>query len=119
MGLVSIRGAITAENDREDMLDKTEKMLVKIIEENCLKISDIKSILFTATRDLDKVYPAVAARKLGITMAALMCMQEMYVEGSLEKCIRVTVTAESSKNQDEVAHVYMGEAERLRPDLKK
>jgi len=48
-----------------------------------------------------------------------MCMQEMYVEGSLEKCIRVMVTVKSDKAQSEACHVYMGEAERLRPDLKK
>lgn len=119
MGLINIRGAVTAENTKDDILDKTEKMLIKIIEENGLKISDISSVLFTATKDLDKAYPAVAARKLGITRAALMCMQEMYVEGSLEKCIRVMVTAESDKKQKSACHVYMGEAERLRPDLKK
>ncbi len=119
MSIINIRGAITAENTKDDILDKTEKMLISIIDENGLKIDDILSILFTATKDLDKVYPAVAARRIGITRAALMCMQEMYVEGSLEKCIRVMVTVKSEKEQKEANHVYLGEAERLRPDLKK
>jgi len=119
MSFISIRGAITAINTREDILAKTEKMLRAIIEENDIKNEDIIPILFTATKDLDKVYPAVAARSIGITRAALMCMQEMYVEGSLEKCIRVMVTVKSDKAQSEACHVYMGEAERLRPDLKK
>ncbi len=119
MGLINIRGAITCENTKDDILEKTEVMLTKIIEENNLKIEDITAVLFTATRDLDAVYPAVAARKIGITRAALMCMQEMYVVGSLPKCVRVMVTAESDKKQAEANHVYLGEAERLRPDLKK
>ena len=119
MSFINIRGAITAENTREDILAKTETMLKAIIDENNIKTEDILSVLFTATKDLDKVYPAVAARGLGITRAALMCMQEMYVEGSLPKCIRVMVTVKSDKAQAEANHVYLGEAERLRPDLKK
>ena len=119
MSFINIRVAITAENTKEDILAKTELMLKRIIEENDIETDDILSILFTATKDLDKVYPAVAARGLGITRAALMCMQEMYVEGSLQKCIRVMVTVKSDKNQKEANHVYMGEAEKLRPDLKK
>lgn len=117
--LINVRGAITCENTKEDILEKTEEMLVKIIEENNLKIEDITAVLFTATKDLDKVYPAVAARKIGITRAALMCMQEMYVEGSLEKCVRVMVTAESDKTQLQANHIYLGGAKKLRPDLKK
>lgn len=119
MSTINIRGAITCENTKEDILEKTEEMLVKIMKDNSLEIDDIYAILFTATKDLDKVYPAVAARKIGITRAALMCMQEMYVEGSLEKCVRVMVTAESEVKQAEVNHVYLGGAEKLRPDLKK
>ena len=119
MSFINIRGAITAENTKEDILAKTEIMLKAIIEENDVKNEDILSILFTATKDLDKVYPAVAARDLGITRAALMCMQEMYVEGSLPKCIRVMMSVKSDKPQSEAKHIYMGEAEKLRPDLKK
>ena len=68
---------------------------------------------------MDAVYPAVAARALGITEAALICMQEMYVAGSLEKCIRCVVICEIEKKQSEVTHVYLEKAAVLRPDLKK
>lgn len=115
--MICIRGAVTAENTREDILSKTKEMLESIIDKNNLSVENILSIFFTATKDLTAVYPAVAAREINITKAALMCFQEMHVDGSLEKCIRVTLTAESDKKQSEAVHVYMGGAVVLRPDL--
>ena len=114
----SIRGAVTAaENSRECILESSRELIKSIIEKNSLKIDDIVSIVFTATRDLDKAYPAVAARQLGITEAALMCVQEMYVEGSLEMCIRVMVTVDNGIKQKDAKHVYLGGAKVLRPDI--
>ena len=112
-----IRGAITAENNtREDILLNTRQLLKEIIEANDIKIEDIVSILFTATKDLNAAYPAVAARELGIVDASLMCMQEMYVVGSLEMCIRVQMSVETEKAQKDMKFVYLKEAEVLRPD---
>lgn len=113
-----IRGAITAEkNTREEILQQTKKMLTEIMEKNQLTLSDILSIQFTATKDLDAAYPAVAARELGITDAALFCMQEMYVVGSLPMCIRCSVFCEGDKKQSQAVHVYLEGARVLRPDL--
>ena len=78
---------------------------------------DVASVLFTATPDLDAVYPAVAARQLGWTHTALMCVQEMAVPGSLPRCIRVLVHWNTERAIDEIQHVYLHEARRLRPDL--
>ncbi|MGE4214940.1 MAG: chorismate mutase [Anaerotignaceae bacterium] len=116
---ICIRGAVTAENTKDDILAKTKELLLEIIKENKLEIDDITAVFFTSTKDLDKVYPAVSARNIGITDAALMCFQEMYVEGSMEKCIRVTVMVESDKKQKNAKHVFLGEAQKLRPDLKR
>ena len=97
---VCIRGAITADkNEREEILSKTKEMLLAIIEKNNLNLEEITSVLFTATSDLDKVYP-------------------LNIEGSLRKCIRVMVTAENGKTQKEAKHVYLGGAKILRPDIK-
>ena len=116
----AIRGAITVEeNDREQIYEATSEMMQQIIELNNIKKEDIVSIIFTATNDLDKAYPAVAVRKMGITGAALMCVQELYVEGSLRKCVRVMVTVEGDYRRDNLKHVYLRGAEVLRPDLKR
>lgn len=113
-----IRGAITVEdNSKEQILINTTLLLKEIIHRNNVSVDDIISILFTATGDLDQAYPAVAAREIGIVHAGLLCMQEMYVQGSLPMCIRVMIHITSPKTQREMDHVYLKEAIRLRPDL--
>jgi cytidylate kinase len=112
-----IRGAITVNEDtRDEVLAKTECMLNEIIAQNNLKIEDISSVMFTATSDIKSVYPAVAARMIGIVDASLMCMQEMHVEGSLRMCVRAAVSIETDKTQAEMVNVYLEGAKVLRPD---
>lgn len=116
--MICIRGAITVEqNDKQQILQATKNMIQMIIEQNQLVLSDIIEIQFTMTKDLDAVYPAVAAREMGITDAALMCMQELYIKGSLEKCIRCAVLCNTDKKQKEAIHIYLEKAKILRPDL--
>ena len=115
-----VRGATTvSENSEKEILYATGEMLSSIMKNNDLRISDIMQIQFTMTKDLDAVYPAVAARNIGITEAALMCVQELYVKGSLEKCIRCAVLCDVDKKQKEAIHVYLEGAKKLRPDLNK
>ena len=117
MAVRMIRGAITTENDKEEILADTTALLQEIIARNALAVEDIVSIWFTATRELTAVYPAVAARAIGITEAGLMCGQELYIEGSMPKCVRVLVTIDTDLAQGAMQHVYLKDAVRLRPDL--
>ena len=117
-----IRGAITVEHNRTDeILEATSKLLSTIIEKNTLMdenlVQDIVSVIFTATTDLDAVYPAVAAREMGWTNVPLLCMQEMEVVSSLRKCIRVLIHWNTEREQSEMHHIYLGGARLLRPDL--
>ncbi len=114
----SIRGATTVtKNSKEEILESTEKLLIEILSQNNIEIEHIVSIFFTMTKDLDKVYPAVSARNIGITEASLMCMQELYVENSLQKCIRVMININSEKKQSEMKHIYLKGAKVLRKDI--
>lgn len=118
MGISSIRGAITIEeNTKENIIKNTTELLEQIIYQNDLKIENIINILFTATKDITKEYPAVSARQIGITQASLMCLQEMDVENSLEMCIRVMLTVNTEKSQSQVKHIYLKNAKILRPDI--
>lgn len=113
-----IRGATTVESNTEnEILKNTEELLQEIIKVNNIKPNDVLSVIFTATRDLDAVYPAVAARQMGLNNAGLMCMQEMYVKGSLEKCIRVMLFTLSEKQITDIKHIYLKKAICLRPDI--
>ena len=112
-----IRGATTvSENEAEVILEATRELLEQIIEENGVREADVASVFFTTTPDLDAVYPAVAARQLGWTHTALFCMQETAVAGSLPRCIRVLVHWNTERTNDQIYHVYLREARRLRPD---
>lgn len=119
MGVVSIRGAITVEeNTKEAILEATHEMLEAILKNNELTLEALIQLHFSCTKDLDAAYPAVAARALGITEASLMCFQEMYVVNSLERCIRVDVLVEAQHlNRKTIKHQYLREAKKLRPDL--
>ena len=113
-----IRGAITVETNTENaILSATRTLLEQIVAANELIIGDIASVTFTATADLDAVYPAVAAREMGWTHTPLLCMQELAVRGSLPRCIRVLIHWNTERAPDEIRHVYLGEARKLRPDL--
>jgi len=92
-------------------------LLEHIITTNALDVTDIASVIFTATPDLDAVYPAVAAREMGWTDIPLLCMQEMAVQGSLPRCIRVLLHWNTDHAQADIHHVYLGEARALRPDI--
>ena len=116
--MISIRGAITTENTKEDIIESTKILLTEIIQVNGIETEDIISIMFTATQDLTKAAPAAAAREMGILNAALMCLSEMKVEDSLRKCIRVQLNAEVKDiSQNQAKHIYLRKARSLRPDL--
>lgn len=118
MSIGVIRGAITIDkNTKEDILQNTTILLKEIIDKNNINIDDVVSIIFTATDDIDEVYPAVAARNLNITNAGLLCFQEMKVKNSLKMCIRVMFQIITDKTQDKMHHIYLKEAVVLRPDL--
>lgn len=113
-----VRGAITVDlNDREQILSATRQMLALLIRRNGIDKQDVASAQFTVTKDLDAEFPALAARQLGWLEVPLLCGYEISVPGSLERCIRVLVHWNTSHGQDEIEHIYLGGAERLRPDL--
>jgi len=118
MSVCALRGATTVtENSREAILDAAREMLLDLVSRNQLEPDSIVSAWFTATPDLDAAAPAAAARELGWTQAALLCVQEMPVDGSLSMCVRVLVLWNTGKPQAEMKHSYLRGAKVLRPDL--
>lgn len=86
---------------------------------NNLVETDLISMIFTVTTDLDQAFPALAVRNCGITQTPLMCATEIPVPGSLPKCIRVLIHCNSNISKEQVTHVYLREAVALRRDLVK
>ncbi len=115
-----VRGATTVqENTRDAILKATRQMLALMIRRNQINAADIGSAIFTVTRDVSAEFPALAARQLGWLGVPLLCGYEIDVPGSLPNCIRVLIHWNTNKLQDEIEHVYIHDAVRLRPDLSK
>ncbi len=115
-----VRGATTVtENSREAILNATRQMLALLIRRNQVKSTDIASAIFTVTKDLYAEFPALAARQLGWLEVPLLCGYEIEVPGSLPRCIRVLVHWNTDVPQNEIQHIYIHDAVRLRPDLSK
>lgn len=113
-----VRGATTVENNsRDEILDETRKLLALMIRFNDIRSEDVACAMFTVTRDLDAEFPALAARQLGWLEVPMLCSYEISVGGSLQKCIRILIHWNTDKAQNEVTHVYINGAQRLRPDL--
>ncbi|WP_077621736.1 chorismate mutase [Sediminibacillus massiliensis] len=116
-----VRGATTVEeNEGQQIIENTKKLIEEMADANGIMPDDIATVLVSMTTDLDAVFPAKALRKLeGWTYVPVMCMQEIEVRGSLKQCIRVMMTVNTDKTQEQINHVYHHKAKQLRPDLLK
>jgi chorismate mutase len=120
MACRGVRGATTVErNDREEILSATRQLLALMVRRNAVDKLDVASAIFTTTPDLDAEFPALAARQLGWLDVPLLCGHELSVPGSLPRCIRVLVHWNTDRTQQEIEHIYIRDAVRLRPDLSK
>ena len=117
MRLFALRGAISVEeNDADQILAGTERLMREIIERNGLTPERMVSCIFTTTPDLNAQFPAVAARNIGLSSVPLLCAQEIPVPGALPSIIRVLVH-HYAPDDHQPHHVYLGEARALRLDL--
>ena len=117
MSTMAIRGAITVKENAASNIEKAAvRLLARIIRINNLQRDCIAFLVFTCTGDLDAQYPAAGIRHAGYTEIPMICVSEMPVAGSLERCIIILVVVNADENQ-EVRHVYLEGAKKLRPDL--
>ncbi len=117
MRLFALRGATTVTaNDAGAILDATEELMREIVARNGLAAADLVSCIFTLTEDLDAEFPAVAARRIGLSAVPLLCAREVPVPGSLPHVIRVLIHCYAPA-EHRPQHVYLGEATALRLDL--
>jgi chorismate mutase len=103
-------------DERETVLRATRELLALMIHLNEIHKEDVASAIFTTTPDLNSAFPATAARQLGWLDVPLMCAHEIEVAGSVTMCIRVLLHWNTDKSQHAIQHVYLKEAQRLRPD---
>ncbi len=115
----AIRGATTVlENSKEAIQEAVTELLDELETHNQIDPDQIISITFSVTRDLDAIFPAAIARQRPYwNNIPLLDVQEMHVEGSLERCIRFLIHINMPETQaKKVVHPYLREAKNLRPD---
>jgi chorismate mutase len=111
-----IRGATTVTaNNKESILAATQELLKEMAQANSVKVDDIAAILFTTTSDLNAEFPASATRELGLpSNLALLCGHEMNVPSDLPRCLRILMLVNTEKGPEEITHVYLGKAKKLK-----
>jgi chorismate mutase len=119
MPIRGIRGATTVTADEPDLiLQATRELLEEILAENeGMQTEDIASAIFTVTDDLASTFPAQGARQMGWGLVPMLCAREIPVPSSLPRVIRVLVHWNTELSQDQITHVYLKDAVKLRPDL--
>ena len=112
-----IRGATTASgNSVEEIEEVVVELINELISRNNLPKTNLLSITFTTTKDLDACFPASIARKcIGLNSVAFLDCQQMYVSSDLDFCIRIMAQVLLPKNSS-INHPYLRGATKLRSD---
>jgi len=116
--VAALRGATTVDADTpEQVTERIQALLAALLERNGLRHDDLVSIVFTATGDVVSMFPAAAARAMGLGDVPLLCARELDVVGSTPRCLRVLVHVTTDRPRHELHHVYLEGARGLRDDL--
>jgi chorismate mutase len=114
----AIRGATRVDrDDRDHVLRRSRELVRAFLAENGLGSKDVVSMLFSATPDIRSVAPALAARQLGLHDVALLCVQEMAVDGAMPGVIRFLAHVEVESPDVPLRNVYLHGTETLRADI--
>ena len=116
--LRAVRGATTADEDTAEHVSERVQVLVRaMLERNGIGHDDLVSIIFTATDDLVSIFPAAAARAVGLGDVPLLCARELGIVGGTPRCVRVLMHLYTDRARAELHHVYLEGARGLRDDL--
>ena len=112
-----VRGATTASgNSVKEIEDAVVELIDELISRNNLIKTNLLSITFTATKDLNACFPASIARKHnGLDSVAFLDCQQMYVSNDINFCIRIMAQVLLPSNHP-VNHPYLRGASKLRAD---
>ena len=112
-----IRGATTASgNSVKEIEVAVVELINELISRNNLIKTNILSITFTATNDLNACFPASIARKLnGLDSVAFLDCQQMHVSNDVDFCIRMMAQVLLPPNMSS-KHPYLRGASKLRAD---
>ena len=118
MPVRALRGATTLDADAPDHIrERVKALMAALFERNDLDNDQLISVLFTGTSDITTFHPVTAAREFGLDDVPLLGAQELEIEGTLPRCVRVLLHVETDRPRSELRHVFLEGAVALRPDL--
>ena len=118
MSVRAIRGATRlSADDPQEMTEAVVELIETMLARNAMSTDALISVIFTSTPDLVCMFPAAAARGIGLGDVPLVCATEIAVPGALSRVVRVLAHAELDVPRAAVTHVYLRGAEVLRQDL--
>ena len=118
MALRAIRGAIQVPaNTAGDIASGVKELIAAILKANDLTPSEVISVFFTSTVDLDAAFPAAACREMGFANVPLIGSVEVAVPGALDKTVRAMLHVETARTPEQITHVYLHGAASLRRDI--
>lgn len=88
-------------------MDAVGELVTQMLEVNGIDTEDVISMILTSTPDLTSAFPATAARLAGLEDVPLLSAQELDIEGSMPRVVRVLAHVESAKSRHEIEHVYL------------
>ena len=114
----ALRGATTVDVDSAEQVHERVGALVnEMLDRNDVDKDALISIVFTATDDISSMFPAAAARAIGLGDVPLLCARELAIDNGTPRCIRVLLHLPTERSRAELRHVYLAGAEGLRDDL--
>lgn len=114
----ALRGATTVDDDTpEQITERVGALVNEMLARNAVDKDDLISVIFTATDDVSSMFPAAAARAVGLGDVPLLCARELAIAGGTPRCIRVLMHLNTERSRAELRHVYLAGAEGLRDDL--
>ncbi|HEX9260604.1 MAG TPA: chorismate mutase [Acidimicrobiales bacterium] len=118
MSVLALRGATTIDDDSPaHITERVKALMAALFERNELDAEQVISIVVTGTPDIRSSHPATAVRAFGLPDVPILGAQEMAIEGSLPRCVRLLVHVDTDKPRDALRHVFLEGATVLRPDL--
>jgi chorismate mutase len=118
IALRGLRGATTVDADTEEQVtERVQTLITAMLDRNGLDKDALVSVLFTATDDIHCMFPATAARGVGLGDVPLICARELDITGATPLCIRILMHVYTDTSRAALHHVYLEGARNLRDDL--
>ena len=118
MHVRALRGATTVDVDEPaHITERIVALLTEMLARNEVDHDNLVSIVFTTTKDISSMFPAAAARTMGLGDVPLLGALEADIEGGTPRCVRVLLHLTTDRSRAELRHVYLEGAKGLRDDL--